>query len=88
MKKNGKSLSRDLEAVVIPLYMILIGFVILLGVALVAWVMGVFFALVGGMLIFLGALFVLQILPPRGWIGIVVGLIPVAVGLLIMFALG
>ncbi len=84
MSYGKKKLKDDLAGVVIPLYMVLIGMVVIVGVVLVAWLMGFFWILVGTSLIFLGAMFALQILPPRGWPGIIVGLIPIAIGLIIV----
>lgn len=84
LKKKG-SLRNDLNAVIIPLSMILIGFGILIGIAVLAWVMGVFFALAGAMIVFFGALFALQIIPPRGWFGMIIGAVLAVAGLLVVY---
>lgn len=87
-RRNGRGLSNDEEAVVVPLYMLLIG-ILILGVAIVAaWMLGVLVPLVGAALIVMGAFFVLQILPPRGWNGLIIGSVPIALGIILIAWLG
>ena len=84
MRFGKKKLKSDLAGVAIPLYMVLLGMLVIVGVCLVAWVLGFFWILVGMSLVFFGAMFCLQILPPRGWPGIIIGLIPIGLGLAIV----
>lgn len=84
MKFGNKKLKNDLAGVAIPLYMVLLGGLLVLGAVLVAFALGYLWSLVGIGLIIFGGVFALQILPPRGWPGIIIGLIPIGVGLAIL----
>lgn len=66
-------------------YLYVASFGILAAIVLVAHVLGVLVGLVGGFLIMLGVFgWGFQILPPRGWPGVLIGLIIAGAGLAIM----
>lgn len=76
-------LGQNEEASNVLLYVASFG--ILAAIILVAHLMGVLTELVGGFLIFVGILgWGFQILPPRGWPGVLIGLLIAGVGLAIV----